>query len=129
MDQLSPEGLAAVIKDLVTSGLWLNKQSVGYGQTQLQNLVLGLTYIQSLEEDHAFAMMHTLAELGYSITQVISRVERALDISSARVAKLLKLAVVTGEVVDMCHLAKCTNAPELEADCVPGWPGMLLFCS
>jgi hypothetical protein len=129
MDQLSPEGLASVIKDLVTSGLWLKKQSVGYGQTQLQNLVLGLTYIQSLEEDHAFAMMHALAELGYSITQVISRVERALGSSSAQVAKLLKLAVVTREVVDMCHLAKCTNAPGGRLCAGGGWAGMLLFCS
>lgn len=127
MGKLSPEGLATVIKDLVNSGLWLNQHSTGAGKRQLQNIVLKLHYMQELPKDHAFAMMQAIAELRYSITPVMIVVNGASDISSEQVATLLKLAVLNGEMSDVCYLAKCTNAVEVEADCVlqVGW--RLLF--
>jgi hypothetical protein len=76
MEQLSPEGLAAVVKDLVTSDLWLNKRNIhhGHDDRQLQDRVLKLNSVQRLSEDHAFAMMHALGGLGHYMTSVFCQV-------------------------------------------------------
>lgn len=79
MWQLSPEGLATVIRELVTNGMWLNPQQ------QLAPQVLASHMIHDLEEDHAFAMMHALAELGYSITGVICKVPSFRDMDCEQV--------------------------------------------
>jgi hypothetical protein len=122
MAQLSPGSLAAVIRDLVTSGLWQSNQNMGYDRT-LQDLVLGLDYIQDLQDDHAFAMMQALAEVGYTVAPVLGNVHRAGHINSGQVATLFNLAIDNGEPIDVGNLAICPAADELQAGFVleVGW--------
>jgi hypothetical protein len=124
--QLSPEGLATVIKQLVTSGLWFVQHRVGRDKKQLPDRVLNLKLVQQLSKDHAFAMMQALAELGYSVTPVISMVPSAVDISSEQVATLLRLTMDNSEMVDVRNLTCrniCAAAADLEPDFVleVGW--------
>jgi hypothetical protein len=126
MEQLSPEGLAEVVRDLVISDLWLNDQNDRYGHTQLQDLVLDLSYIQDLQDDHACVMMYVLAQLGHTVTPVLCKVHSAGNMSNEQVVILMRLAMRNGEPIDMGNLASCPAAADLEAEFVleVGW---LLF--
>lgn len=109
MEQLGPDGMAAVVRDLVTSGLWLNTHNAGYDKQQLQDKLLELDAMQFMSADDAYAVMHALAELGHHFTEVFCKVDAACDIDSDQVAALLQMAMDIGEPTDVCNLARCCS--------------------
>ena len=110
VQQLGPDRMAAVVRDLVTSGLWINIDNASHDEQQLQDKLLELDTMQFMSADAAYAVMRALAESGHSFTRVFCKVDAVRDMDRDQVAALLQLAMDNGESTDICNLARCCSA-------------------
>lgn len=117
LTRLDVLGLKAVVKALVKADLWHCKQEeslLSNGDAQdLQGRVLDQEPIQDLNPDHAYAVMHALAEEGCSFTSVFCKMHSAADIEKHEVSSLMDLAVQNEQWTDVVNMTYCPKVEEL----------------